>query len=183
MFGLSFQIWGMFLNTAKDSMICTCLVHIFNNYLILQSVHSWHVVQRAKFYTQNWFLTCIINYEKYIAKEFCLCSHPHIVRACLPVPLCLNGCYIMVLEFGCCVPESGESNLVLFKNNFGKEFVLFYLPLRENGLSFKETSLRVGELGMTLGIYFNLSWALLSLLLKWWTWSGRNLRSPPTLTF
>lgn len=72
----------------------------------------------------------------------------------------------MLLEFGCCVPESGESNLVLCKNNFGKEFVLFYLPLRENGLSFKETSPRVGELGMTLGIYVNLSWALLSSSLK-----------------
>lgn len=125
MFGLSFQIWGTFLNIAKDS-ICTCFHHLFNNCLDFTiSSLLIHGPKSKILYTDLFFFTFIVNCEKYIPEEFFLCSHLYIVRACLAVPLCLNGCYIMVLEFGCCVPESGENNLVLLKDNFGKEFVRF----------------------------------------------------------
>lgn len=115
----------MFLNIAKDS-ICTCFHHLFNNCLDFTiSSLLIHDPKSKLFCTWTCFFTFIVNYEKYIPEAFFLWSHLYIVRACLAVPLCLDGCYIMVLEFGCCVPESGENNLVLLKNSFGKEFVRF----------------------------------------------------------
>lgn len=139
------------------------------------------MVQRAKFCTQTWFFTFIVNYEKYVPEEFLLCSHLYIVRACLAVPLCLNGCYIMVLEFGCCVWVRWKQPCSFQKQLWERICTVLSHTVRENGLSFKETSLKVWKLGMTLGIYFNLSWALLSSSVKRWTWNRRNLRSLPTL--
>lgn len=147
---------------------------------ILRSVHLQDMVQRTKYYIQNQFFTFIVYYDKYMPKEFCHYPHPCILRACLYLSAWINA---TLWFLSTAAVSQGQVKVTLFssKTTLGKNLYRFISHwLRENGLSFKKTSLRVGKRGMTLGIYFNLSWALLFSSVKCWAWSRRNLRSLPT---
>lgn len=43
------------LNIADESMICTFFIAYLIITWVLQLVHSWYMIQRVKFYTQNQF--------------------------------------------------------------------------------------------------------------------------------
>lgn len=53
MFGLSFQMWGMFLNTAKENTICSHSHRLFNNDL---DFTIRHVSKNKILYTEPVFL-------------------------------------------------------------------------------------------------------------------------------
>lgn len=134
------------------------------------------MTQRLKFYTQNQFWS--LFYEEIILRNSLF---PHLfgkLSDCPLVPewvLHLTSSWIWLM-----LPGLGESELVLFKNNAGKYFVPLHLTL---WLRDYVASLRVGKLGMNLGIHFNISWALISSSVKPWTFSRVHLRSLATLTF
>lgn len=88
---------------------------LFNNYLgFTISSLLVHDPKSEILYTEPVFKKkiFIVNYEKYIPKEVFLCCHPRILRACLAVSQCLNGCLIVVSELA--VVSQGQGKVTLF---------------------------------------------------------------------
>lgn len=171
----------MFLNTAKDS-ICTCCHHLFNNCLDFTiSSLLIHGPKSKIFYTDLVFYLYCQLWEIHSWGILSLFTPVYCesLSGCTFVLewMLHNGSWVWLL----CLRVGWKQPCSFQKQLWERICTVLSHSVRENGLSFKETSLRVGKLGMTLGIYFNLFWALLSSSVKRWTWNRRNLRSLPTL--
>lgn len=101
------------LNTADESMICIFFIAYLIITWVLQSVHSWYIIQRVEFYTQNQFFKkslLLIMRNIFLRNSFFVAIH--ILRACLAVSQCLNGCLIVVSELA--VVSQGQGKVTLF---------------------------------------------------------------------
>lgn len=173
-------MWGMFLNTAKENMICSRFHWLFNNYLDFTiSALLRHGSKNKILCTEPVFcLYCLLwqIHSIFLRNSVFVPIHVfwELVWLYLSAWISATLCFLSLAAVS-------QGQVFFSKTTLGKNLYHFISHwLRENGLSFKKTSLRVGRGGMTLGIYFNLSWALLFSSVKCWAWSRRNPRSLPT---
>lgn len=96
----SFQIRGVFLNIARESMNCICFHCLFNNYLDFTISSLLTHGPKSEILCVEPVFDLFVMYEKYIPMEFFLCSYAYILRA-FGYTLALEGVlHLMVFEFG-----------------------------------------------------------------------------------